>query len=409
MEDAVLAESANTIEDVLTRQCQCTQIVDSIKQINQQPGCSGDIDVIDDIVDTLDYNQPLGKHVCELEETSKLFKNDLLLVSQLSSDLAWTSRKISFKDLKSQLLKDLVAALELGTMAYEDKDHWALTSHNHDGAYNKVEWHPNPEYTEHTTDVSCLAMIHISTETLTATDIDHNPKDSHVEQHLSVNCPIIQNTIPSEPFVGTLRFVSAPTLQKLIDGNHLHLSVDGIQVNPYDDDNHIRLDFDGWVFPNGTSISNYNNQLSDAAFVFASNKSAESFTVPTLTSFFESCGEPNGYSIAEEPQVIGLARHEHSVSPIALSCDVEFNRDKTRIYSTSDYGGKNYIHQGGNGTLSAQKADIQLPLKFKDKITNLSTTIDGSESSEQYWPAHNLIPIMIYIGGVLKEHYANIS
>ena len=139
------------------------------------------------------------------------------------SGSTWTSRKVAFTDFKRQLLKDLAAGLNLGTMAYEDKSHWALTSHNHNAAYNKVEWHPNPEYRRG--EVSCLAMIHISTETLTTMDIYHNPKDSAVVvEDLSVNCPVFQSPVPPEPPIGTLRFVSVPTLQKLIDGNQLNVN-----------------------------------------------------------------------------------------------------------------------------------------------------------------------------------------
>lgn len=405
MENQFLAMTAATVEDVLENQCSCPQNLSSIKDIIQHPGCPEAIEDIDDIIGALDYNQPSGKHICELEDTSRVFKNDLLMVSQLSGS-TWTSRKVAFADFKRQLLKDLVAGLNLGTMAYEDKCRWALTSHNHDAAYNKVEWHPNPEYAN---SASCLAMIHISTETLTATDIYHNPpKDSTIAiEHLSVNCPVFQSPVPPEPLIGTLRFVSVPTLQKLVDGNQLN--VNGTQVDPYDDNNHIRIDFDGWVFPNGTSIPNHNSQLSDAAFVFANNKSISSFTVPALSSFFQSCGVADGYTITEQPQVIGLARHEHGTSTITLTCDVEFDSEKTVISSTKGNGGDVYVHHGGDGDTTVQEASIKLPVEFNDTIRDLATNTAGDASSEEYCPAHNLIPVMIYIGGVLKDHYASIS
>ena len=405
MENQFLAMTAATVEDVLANQCSCPQNLSSVEDIIQHPGCPEVVEDIDDIVGALDYNQPSGKHICELEDTSRVFKNDLLIVSQLSGS-TWTSRKVAFTDFKRQLLKDLAAGLNLGTMAYEDKSHWALTSHNHNAAYNKVEWHPNPEYRRG--EVSCLAMIHISTETLTAMDIYHNPKDSAVVvEDLSVNCPVFQSPVPPEPPIGTLRFVSVPTLQKLIDGNQLN--VNGTQVDPYDSNNRIRTDFDGWVFPNGTSIPNYNSQLSDAAFVFANSKSIESFTVPTLSSFFQSCGVTDGYTIAEQPQVIGLARHEHGTSTVTLTCDVEFDSEKTVISSTKGCSGDAYVHHGGDGDTSTQEASIKLPVEFNDTIRDLATKTAGDASSEEYCPAHNLIPVMIYIGGVLKDHYASIS
>ena len=116
-----------------------------------------------------------------------------------------------------------------------------------------------------------------------------------------------------------------------------------------------------------------------------------------------------GYTSAEQPQVIGLARHEHGISTITLTCDVEFDREKTVISSTKGNSGDAYVHYGGDGVTSAQEASIKLPVEFNDTIRDLSTAISSDASSEEYWPSHNLIPVMIYIGGVLREHYADIS
>lgn len=116
-----------------------------------------------------------------------------------------------------------------------------------------------------------------------------------------------------------------------------------------------------------------------------------------------------GYAIAEQPQVIGLARHEHGTSTITLTCDVEFDSEKTVISSTKGCSGDAYVHHGGDGDTEIQEASIKLPVEFNDSIRDLATNTAGDNSSEEYWPTHNLIPVMIYIGGVLKDHYTSIS
>ena len=113
----------------------------------------------------------------------------------------------------------------------------------------------------------------------------------------------------------------------------------------------------------------------------------------------------DGYTIAEQPQVIGLARHEHETSTITLTCDVEFDSEKTVISSTKGCGGDVYVHHGSDGDTTVQEASIKLPVEFNDTIRDLSTAISGDASSEEYCPAHNLIPVMIYIGGVTRNYY----
>ena len=411
MANTISTTDATTIEEVLARKCQCPQVVDSVDFINTHPGCPGDIEDIEDIVGALDYHQPVGKHICELEDASKMFQNDLLLVSQLSGR-SWTSRKTTFARLKTQLLADLVAGLKLGSMAYEDKFSWALTSHNHNTSYNLVEWHPNPDYRPNTSEeasrTSCLAVIHLSTEQLETTDIYSNPSQSNIKiEHLSVNVPKIESPLPPEPLVGTLRFISTRCLQDLIDANALNVEDGQVNVNPYDGNGKIRDDFDGWVFPNGQQFQNKSSQLSDAAFVFAGDYNATSFTVPTLTSFFQAGYSVAGYTIAEIPQTIGLANHQHETSEIQLKCNIKFNSSKTQISSTSGCGGTKYVHQGNKtsgASSTVQGADVDTPVKFKDTITGLHTDSAGTGSKE-YWPKHNLIPVMVYIGGVTRDYY----
>lgn len=76
-------------------------------------------------------------------------------------------------------MNDLLGAFNLRTMVYESKNAYALTSHNHNATYNKVVWTPNSAYNT-TSDVSCLAIVKISTELLETTDVSSNPRDANI-------------------------------------------------------------------------------------------------------------------------------------------------------------------------------------------------------------------------------------
>lgn len=70
---------------------------------------------------------------------------------------------------------------------------------------------------------------------------------------------MVRIPFPPAPLVGTLRFISSKTIQTLIDANSLELCSNGLNVNPYNNNNKIRDHFDGWVFPNGATIQNINS------------------------------------------------------------------------------------------------------------------------------------------------------
>lgn len=410
-------EELSSLQQVIEYQCSCEKVVDSLQDIHDNPGCPGNIEDLDDIVGVLNYYQPHGKHICELDRASRLFRNDLFLVSQLSSDhRRYQSKKCNYAQLKIQLLEDLLNAFNLGSMAHESKFRYALTSHNHDATYNLVSWFPNPRYQIEDEDrVSCLGKIFLSTEMLKTTDVITNPSCSDVEvEELSINCPKYDVPIPPSPLVGTLRFITSKSIQDLIAANLIQYDhqEDVLNVNPYDSENKIRDDFDGWVFPNGQTFYNHDNQLSDAAFVFSEEHSpAEAtFTVPTLTSFFQACGNADDqYSIDLIPSTLGLATHVHQIEPLELSCNLVPDLAKCQIQTTEACGRDQYIHRG-NFSGSTQDFTFQSRLTLAGAtLTDLSTSEVGDSAGNQYQPKHNVIPVMIYIGGVTRKYYENLA
>ena len=410
-------EELTALKQVIEYQCSCEKVIDSLQMIHDNPGCSGDIEDIEDIIGAFNYYQPRGKHICELDNASRLFKNDLFLVSQLSSNSnRYQSRKCNYAQLKTQLLEDLMKAFNLGTMAYESKFKYALTSHNHDAMYNLVSWNPNPAYQIQDEDkVSCLGKIYLSTETLQTTDISTNPLYSEINvEALSINCPKYEVPFPPSPLVGTLRFVSSKSIQDLIDKNLINYDPEGdvVNVNPYDSRDKIRDDFDGWVFPDGSLFYNHDNQLSDAAFVFSEDHdpSKASFFLPSLENFFQACGNPDGsYSIDMIPATLGLAVHSHVVKPLQLTCNLATDLDKCKIQTTYACGGETYIHRG-NDVGSSKWFSFSSKLTLAGAaLTDLATSEAGDSNEKNYQPKHNLIPVMIYIGGVTRRYYENLA
>ena len=69
-----------------------------------------------------------------------LLPTDILIVAS-----GGKSYQISFRDLVSKLLSDLIyGKLKLGTMAYESKETYAKITHTHDELYNKCDFYQAP-------------------------------------------------------------------------------------------------------------------------------------------------------------------------------------------------------------------------------------------------------------------------
>ncbi len=361
------------------------------------------------------YRYPEGKHICQLQQASKFLENDLLLVSTMSGDVPVASKKISYADLRNQLVEDVLAGLGVKSMAYERKQMYALTSHEHDALYTRAEWTPNPWFDKCKDSAKVkIAALKISTETLSSTDVSANPASSAVScTSNDIWCPTLVIPLPPRPEIGTLKFVTASSLQKLVAQMSLSTSAYGslVNVNPYDQDGKIRDDYDGWVFPNGMSFSNVDGQLSAAAKAFAGSATAETFTVPCISDFIQAYSSSGSLSsgLSKVAAQVGLKPHLHTVGELEFKIKLAelYQPDDSnyKIWSTSGFGGGVWIHQG-NFTGKGEVVTI-------DGVTaNLGTqalkgvhTSKASTASQDPYPTHSLIPLMIYIGGESLSYY----
>lgn len=405
------------VDEIIDTICSCPSTISSTTDILNHEGCiSGDIV---DTIGVIGYHAPTGKHICQLDSVQRNIDNDFFLVSQLepseedSKTSRYISKKISYSNLRVQLIEDVINGLGLKSMAYEDKRNYVLTSHSHDEIYSRVEWTSNPQYGSLRTDkLSSLGQVLIDFETLSSCDVSSNPAMQEVSStSASIYCPKNYIPPPPKPLIGTLKFVASPTIRHLLELNQLSTtSYSGIiNVNPYDASGSIRVNYDGWVFPNGAIVSNINNQLSDAAQVFAGNANASEFTLPTIADFIQAYSQDGNLSgqLSAYPKQIGLKEHQHTVGRLKFSFTTASLDQRTRkIWTTRGNGGTNWIHHGKSGKEKVVNVD-NVMVQFGSEALNKIKTNDAASDAQDPYPTHDLIPLMIYIGGETLEYYEN--
>lgn len=158
--------------------------------------------------------------------------------------------------------------------------------------------------------------------------------------------PKIRVPIPPRPAIGTVRFVGAPTLRRLIEHNDLILMDGLVQVNPYGPDGGIRADYDGWVFPTGSEIENRGAALSAASLVYAGSKTSN-FTVPEFSQFFRIDMKNLNASMEIMPSQVGLKRHVHQTGVHNFDGTMTLNSERTELFSKSgNSNGPAGVHWG---------------------------------------------------------------
>lgn len=425
--------SYNSIHDLCSlaehwKNDRCSDIIGikSLDDIASKQSCDGNVDSIEELVGIGTYFEPEGMSFCELISAQTFIKNDLFLITRHDvqdgeTTLSADSRKVTYHQLSSKLGEDVIGKLGIKTMAYEYKSKYAISSHLHDDIYTKCELTVNPKYqTIGTVDgspsISTLCYLKIDTEYIPGDqgqvykDIGENPRNTEISSTcLSINMPKIILPLPPKPLIGTIRFVGLPSIQRLIDLNQLVVaeSDDAVQVNPYDSNNKIRDDFDGWVFPNGTTIQNNDNQLSSASLVYNGNVNQHITTIDIseLLKINPSTRTNDDNCIYTTPFSTGLGQHLHPVDPILITGDVELDLANTKFRSCSDNGKKNNIHHGPDDSTNwSNPIDIECKFNQIEFSPPLSTSEAGSTAAENY-PTHQLIPIMMYIGGETRRYY----
>ena len=444
--------------DVLKKKQQydiCNMGISAISDIldnDKRPSCDGGVGGLEDINGVGDYFPLFPSHFCELISTKAILKNDLYLISihpkELSTvpELSAQSRKTSYETLSSRLVRDLLADLKLKSMAFEWRHNYAISSHRHDTMYSKVEFTANSNYQfpgDATTnssglnknDISTLGYLAISTDYIPGNqedvyeDANKNPSQARISScQYNINMPKIVVPLPPKPAIGTLRFIGMPTISRLISSQQLTTQDSSNAINPYDSNNKIRKEFDGWVFP-GQTLSNYNHEFDDADWLFNGKLNRTSFTVPALTNFIK-CNpgllddgmEYHSYRNVCPPHSHTLNGMTFDVESLSLvSVLLPFNNPisthgigqvfqyDTETDGLPSFNSSSICHWHSDSPENIYQVDIDVDLSRMHipKIEFGNPTNTTATSTESH-PPFTFIPVMVYVGGETYEYYEHL-
>lgn len=302
-----------------------------------------------------------------------------------------SARRLDYGSLSADVRPRALSAMHVGTMAFADTWEYSTSSHGHDCyTYAAVSAGFGPGE----------SMIKLAT--ISAGDMYVDGLQPGKCRIIDVYCPEVRVSVPEEPHYGTLRFAYRQ------DSVHI-------------DQSYISSDqFDGWVYPDGSTwtVDPAQFRLGSNPFVTrASNPFVKDgvLSAPDLRGLFISFNpfterERDGENYArcafgEREGHVAVPEHDHLITDFSAHVQLEFDKERSAISVTNDYNkyGVNTLHWG----ITGQKPDQDLPytaqLSFKSHTFSLSTDYAGDASA---WsePSHWAMPVMVYVGGRLKDY-----
>jgi hypothetical protein len=294
-----------------------------------------------------------------------------------------SSFAIEYHDLCSQTVERVKKGLNLGSMAFEDRNDYSLVDHVHDDVYDyfnigDVLSDENQKYWN-------IMTVKVSNWTedgkMTVKTVD-------------INVPAVDLDDFNVFDVGTLKFVALPKFDESV-------------VRQYGDNFNVDIDsedFDGWVYPNGTVFTVDGNRFQEAFGLYGTEPEEtgkRSFKVPDLRNFLRM----NPGTEKEDPMKFvrynnGLAPHSHEILGVTIS-----GRPKTPKINELPIGngGSGYYDMCGFGSSSTPtgKIDFEINGSFEDgQIENAKSMESGSSPDVESKPTHVFMPVMVYIGVV---------
>lgn len=344
----------------------------------------------------------MANSIIDLQTTQELNSSDLFVLAQQDEYIArkFNSCAVDGNTLVDVLMQKVLDIQQLKDTAYATSCEFSLYDHKHDDLYNNlsVKFTYASERTYH------KLSSYFSFE---------NVEDD--DQMLSIGNMFIDGTLvpieiplsavsnakkivfqAAEPLVGSLKFVALST------------------IGSNNDIRYKSENFDGWLYPDGSSFQLSDFALSTTLKKLYGNIDQTTFTLPDLRHFlkFNSFNtKVDGSAIAVVPGKNSLKRHTHSVNAV---CDAEvFVVIRLPTNDTAASGGT--IHRG-NGKLVLSD-NIQHPMikysktsnskcglaEFIDKLKSRGILMFGSDAGKIENPNYKLSTKFTDIRKILEQ------
>lgn len=293
----------------------------------------------------------------------------ILLVQDSASRISY---KMRITDLMHQMMSEYVQSSTLKSMAFENREDYALASHDHD-IYTNVAYstksYENP-----------LKVVHLSDET------NYIDCSISVSQHNSSSLSDIILPILSaaQPKIGTIEF-------KL-----------STEQYPLTND----VNFIGWVPLDGSSyqLADFNDQN---GIKNTFQHTTTTFTVPNVTNYMKFNLQLNSMCTYHQCYNV-VAPHGHDVDSsktptMTLNID-DFNLTATgnkvlKLPSRSrcrDWGNEGIHH--GRGSSEQHTTEFTNELNRNTFVNADVRTLADGESNAIFEPSHNMFQAFVYVG-----------
>ena len=335
--------------------------------------------------------------ISELPALSTVLSNAMFVFERGNA-----SYKISYESLKNYIFNNLSAILDLGSIAYEDREKYAKFAHGHDYTdfWFFSSYGPNSKNDEYKDPAKCQTYGRFDI-------VKYLPSiDRKYETSISVCAPAFQTRHVDETLsyeakmVGEIQPLAIYTTFEHYLVNYRKYQL--IYVNGISNIDIYGNGFDGYVIPNGTTYNCGANDFKDACAKYAGNPYATSFKVPTLTSFIKgNAGAQVNNAMQWNPYHNAMVNHNHTVAGSSIVTNYDaLNMNLQNFYQYSaDNSGEYctmFVH-GGTGPKANKEVHLDLKhIKIEASLVNVNCANAGEESES--YPSHCRIPILMYIG-----------
>ena len=337
----------------------------------------------------LSDTQLRGYRSQDLELQRKIDQDTLFAVHHgLSS---WHS---SYGTVSSDVKISALAMMKVGSMAFEETWEYSPSAHSH-GNYTDVS--------VQTRYGSAADGSTIKVGTLSVSNTCAEGFKTGQYQIINIYCPVIQHPVPQEPAYGTLRFMYSSMDIPVINAAYIGST-----------------NFDGWVFPDGSSYTITPSQFTKAGNPFVTYDSnpfiaGDTLRVPDLRDQFlklnpftyqeDVSGGAKRCRFAAVASHSAVPRHSHPIDGLNAKITLTPSLSESSFKSATGYSDHDdrYAHHGTGNPVAGSPFEYNTKINFNSTQINLKTR-DASQSPIDNYPNHWALPVMIYVGGRRKEY-----